>query len=201
MSKKSSEQKKPKDTYQIYSPPYFGGRWLGSTIASDPKQLLGRVVRTSLYAITDDFSKQYLLLKFKVINLKDSLCETIFYGHEYGREYLRSLVKRGTNKIEYIFDVTTKDGFVLRVYPTVFTTSHISTSKKRAIRALMRKVVEQAASNLTHDQLAQEMVLGKTSSDIYNEVKKIVLPRHVGIVKSKVIKLGQWAVTPAQTGS
>jgi ribosomal protein S3AE len=66
----------------------------------------------------------------------------------------------------------------------------------------MRKVVEEASANLTHDQLAQEMVLGKTSSDIYNEVKKIVLPRHVGIVKSKVLKLGQYkAVTPAQTGS
>jgi small subunit ribosomal protein S3Ae len=202
LSKKSSEQKKPKKTYEIYSPPYFGGRWLGSTMASEPEQLLGRVIRTSLYAITDDFSKQYLLLKFKIIDVKDSVCETVFYGHEYGREYLRSLVKRGTNKIDYIFDVTTKDGFRLRVYPTVFTTSHISSSKKKAIRALMRKVVEEASANLTHDQLAQEMVLGKTSSDIYNEVKKIVLPRHVGIVRSKVLKLGQYkAVTPAQTGS
>jgi len=42
---------------------------------------------------------------------------------------------------------------------------------------------------LTHDQLAQEMVLGKTASDIFNLAKKIVLPRHVGIIKSKVLKI------------
>lgn len=136
-------------------------------------------------------------LKFRIYEVKDSICNTIFYGHEYGREYLRSLVKRGTNKIEYIFDVTTKDGFVIRVYPVVFTSSRISTAKKKAIRKIMRQVLEEAAANLTHDQLAQEMVVGKTASDIYNLVKKIVLPRHVGIYKSKIIKIGQIPVAAA----
>ncbi|MEM2237044.1 MAG: 30S ribosomal protein S3ae [Candidatus Caldarchaeum sp.] len=203
MSKKSSEQKKPKKTFEIYSPPYFGGRWLGSTMADDPSKLIGRVLRTSLYAITDDFTKQYMLINFKIIDVKDSICNTVFYGHQYGREYLRSLVKRGTNKIEYIFDVVTKDGFSLRVYPTVFTTSRTSSSKKKAIRMIMRRILEEAASNLTHDQLAQEMVLGKTASDIYNQVKKIVLPRHVGIVKSKVLKIGmlQPVAVEQKTGS
>lgn len=191
MSKKPSEQKRPKKSFEVYSPPYFGGRWLGSTMADDEDKMVGRVLRTSLYALTDDFSKQYMQLKFRIIDVKDSVCNTIFYGHEYGREYLRSLVKRGTNKIEYIFDVTTKDGFVIRVYPIVFTSSRISSSKRKAIRKIMRQVIEEAAANLTHDQLAQEMVLGKTASDIYNLVKKIVLPRHVGIYKSKIIKIGR----------
>ncbi|MCS7133427.1 MAG: 30S ribosomal protein S3ae [Candidatus Caldarchaeum sp.] len=201
MSKKASEQKKPKKTYEIYSPVYFGGRWLGSTMADDPSKLIGRVLRTSLYALTDDFSKQYMQLKFRIVEVKDSVCNTIFYGHEYGREYLRSLVKRGTNKIEYIFDVTTKDGFIIRVYPVVFTASRISTAKRKAIRKIMKQVLYEAASSLTHDQLAQELVIGKTASDIYNLVKKIVLPRHVGVYKSKIIKLGTFqtvsAVQPA----
>ncbi|MCS7110359.1 MAG: 30S ribosomal protein S3ae [Candidatus Caldarchaeum sp.] len=197
MSKKASEQKKPKKTYETYSPVYFGGRWLGSTMADDPSKLIGRVLRTSLYALTDDFSKQYMQLKFRIVEVKDSVCNTIFYGHEYGREYLRSLVKRGTNKIEYIFDVKTKDGFVIRVYPVVFTVSRISTAKRKAIRKIMKQVLDEAASNLTHDQLAQELVIGKTASDIYNLVKKIVLPRHVGVYKSKIIKLGTFQTVSA----
>jgi len=190
LSKKTSELKKPKKQFDIYAPPYFGGKWLGSTMAEDASKVVGRVLKTSLYAITDDFTKQYILLNFKVVDVKDNVCQTVFYGHQYGREYLRSLIKRGTNKIEYIFDVSTVDGFRLRVYPTVFTSSHTSSSKRKAVRALMMKVVEEVASKLAHDQLAQELVLGKTASDIYNEVKKIVLPRHVGVVKSKVIKVG-----------
>jgi small subunit ribosomal protein S3Ae len=37
------------------------------------------------------------------------------------------------------------------------------------------------------DQFAQEMVLGKIASDIYNEAKKIAPLRHVGIRGSKVV--------------
>jgi small subunit ribosomal protein S3Ae len=37
------------------------------------------------------------------------------------------------------------------------------------------------------DQYAQEMVLGKIASDIYNEAKKIAPLRHVGIRDSKVV--------------
>ncbi|GBC70004.1 hypothetical protein HRbin01_01711 [archaeon HR01] len=190
MSKRPGESKAPKTSYDIYAPPYFGSRWLGSTISSDPSKLIGRVLRTSLYALTDDFSKQYLIINFRIVNVRDQRCETVFYGHEYGREFLRSLVKRGTDKITMIFDLKTVDGFHIRVTTMTFTVSKVSRKKRKAIRSIMKGILEQAASTMTHDQLAQEMVLGKTASDIYNEVRKIVFPRHVGIVKSKILKLG-----------
>jgi ribosomal protein S3AE len=57
----------------------------------------------------------------------------------------------------------------------------------------MERVVKEAAARLELGQLAQEMVLGKTASDIYNSVKKILIPRHVGVIKSKVL------ATPAAT--
>ncbi len=41
--------------------------------------------------------------------------------------------------------------------------------------------------NLTYYQLAQEAVLGKVASDIYNEAKKIVQIRHIGIRKMKIL--------------
>jgi small subunit ribosomal protein S3Ae len=51
----------------------------------------------------------------------------------------------------------------------------------------MKKIVEEKAGALTFDQFAQELVLGKIASDIYNEGKKIAPLRHVGIRKSKLI--------------
>jgi ribosomal protein S3AE len=36
------------------------------------------------------------------------------------------------------------------------------------------------------------MVLGKMGSDIFNRVKKILIPRHVGVYKSKVVRLPEW---------
>ena len=51
----------------------------------------------------------------------------------------------------------------------------------------MEKIIREKASTLTLDQLAQEMVLGKVASDIYNEAKKIAPLRHVGVRKSKLL--------------
>jgi ribosomal protein S3AE len=56
----------------------------------------------------------------------------------------------------------------------------------------MGEILEKSAQGLALSQLSQEMVLGKTASDIYQEVKKIIALRHVGVIKSKVLKVPEW---------
>lgn len=194
MSRRPSERKPPKQVVTIYSPEYFGYKEIGTTWAVEPQQAVGRTIWVSLYTLTGDFSKQYLLIRFKIVRVKDSVAETIFYGHEYGREFVRSLVRRGTSRIDGIFNIVTKDGFHLRVQATAFTIRRIRSHsiKAKKIRKIMRDVLEEAARNLTLAQLAQEMVLGKTASDIYQEAKKIEMLRHVGVIKSKVLKVPDW---------
>jgi small subunit ribosomal protein S3Ae len=63
----------------------------------------------------------------------------------------------------------------------------------------MRQIVDEKASALTYDQLAQEVVLGKLGSDIYNLAKKIAPLRHVGVRKSKLLSIPEGVIaTPAQ---
>lgn len=172
--------------YKVLSPPYFGGVELGAIPADDPSKLVGRTVDATLYDITNDFAHQYLKMHFRVADVEGKTAHTIFKGHEYSRDYLRSLVRRRTTRVDGIFSVTTTDGYGLRLAVSVFTLSRIKTSQEQLIRAVMRKNVEEKASSLTFDQFVQELVLGKIASDIYNEAKKIAPLRHVGIRKSKL---------------
>ncbi|MCS7117608.1 MAG: 30S ribosomal protein S3ae [Thaumarchaeota archaeon] len=192
-----------KGEYVIRSPKYFGERELGFTYADHQGKLVGRTVTVSLYNLTDDLTKQYMLVKFKVVRINGRYAETIFYGHEYGREYLRSLIRRGTTMVDGVFDVFTKDGFGFRVYGVVFTQKRIRNGKIKDIRRTMKSVFEEAAARLNHDQFAIEMVLGKMGSDVFNQVKKILIPRHVGVYRSKVISMPEWVYSssepPAQT--
>jgi len=171
----------------VVSPPYFGNVELGLVPASDPSKLIGRVVESTLYDITNDFSHQYLKMYFQITEVDGKTAKTIFKGHEYSRDYLRSLVRRRTTRVDGIFNVTTKDGYKLRVSVCAFTLSRIKTSQEEAIRKIMQKIVEEKASQLTYDQFVQEAVLGKIASDIYNEAKKIAPLRHVGVRKSKLL--------------
>jgi small subunit ribosomal protein S3Ae len=176
-----------KSWYTVMSPSYFGGVELGSLPTDDPSKLIGRVVDATLYDVTNDFAHQYLKMYFKITDVDGKTAHTIFKGHEYSRDYLRSLVRRRTTRVDGIFNATTADGYKLRLAVCVFTLSRIKTSQEQAIRAVMKKIVEEKASVLTFDQFVQELVLGKIASDIYNEAKKIAPLRHVGIRKSKLI--------------
>ncbi len=175
-----------KSWYTVMSPPYFGGSELGTLPSDDSLKLVGRIVDATLYDITDDFAHQYLKMYFRVTDVEGKIARTVFKGHEYSRDYLRSLVRRRTTRVDGLLTVTTKDGYQLRLAVCAFTLSRIKTSQERAIRVIIKRIVKEKAAVLTFDQFVQEVVLGKIASDIYNEAKKIAPLRHVGIRKSKL---------------
>jgi small subunit ribosomal protein S3Ae len=173
--------------YMVVAPPFFGNVELGTVPAEEPEQLIGRVVEATLYDITSDFSHQNLKIFFQINGIEGKTARTIFKGHEYSRDYLRSLVRRRTTKVDGIFNITTKDGYKMRVAVSALTLSRIRTSQEKIIRSMMDKTVKEKAAALTLDQFVQEMVLGKIASDVYNEAKKVAPLRHVGIRKSKLV--------------
>jgi small subunit ribosomal protein S3Ae len=195
-SKRIRDKWRGKAWYMVVAPPFFGNVELGALPAEEPEQLIGRVVEATLYDITSDFSHQYLKMFFQINEIDGKTARTLFKGHEYSRDYLRSLVRRRTTKVDGLFNLTTKEGYKLRVAVSALTLSRINTSQEKLIRNMMGKTVNEKAAALTLDQFVQEMVLGKIASDVYNKAKKVAPLRHVGIRKSKLI--GQPAQAPLQ---
>jgi small subunit ribosomal protein S3Ae len=171
----------------VTAPRYFGDVELGAVPVDEPEKLIGRTVDSTLYDVTGDFSHQYLKMYFQISEVDGKTARTVFKGHEYSRDYLRSLVRRRTTKVDGLFCITTKDGYILRIAVSAFTLSRVRTSQEKAIRAIMARIMKEKGNSLTLDQFAQEMVLGKIASDIYNEAKKMAPLRHVGVRNSKLV--------------
>jgi small subunit ribosomal protein S3Ae len=197
-TKKVRDKWRAKDWYSIYTPSYFGELNVANVPSSDPSRILGRVIENTLYDVTGDFSHQSTKLSFLVVNVKSDRADTILKGHEYSADYLRSLVRRGSSRMDGIFNATSKDGYTTRVSVVAFARGRVKASQEHMIRDLMSKIVEEKAKSLTYDQLSHEMVLGKIGSDIYNMAKKIVPLRHVGVRKSKLLVMpaGVMSKTP-----
>jgi small subunit ribosomal protein S3Ae len=182
----------------VIAPSFFGNVELGAIPAQEPEQLIGRVVEATLYDITSDFSHHFLKMFFQINELDNKTAKTLFKGHEYSRDYLRSLVRRRTTKVDGLFNLTTKDGYKLRIAVSALTLSRIKTSQEKIIRGLMERIINDKAKSLSLDQFVQEMVLGKIASDIYNEGKQVAPLRHVGIRKSKLVAQPQEPVKVPQ---
>jgi small subunit ribosomal protein S3Ae len=186
-TKKVRDKWRAKEWYDVYAPAYFGEKKVASIPCSDPVKVVGRVVETTLYDITNDFSHQSQKLYFLVANVKGTRADTILKGHEYSADYLRSLVRRGSTRIDAIFNVTSKDQYVTRASVVAFTRDRVNANQQHLIRSIMRKTIEEKADTLAYDQLCHEMVLGIFGSEIYNLAKKVSPLRHVGVRKSKLM--------------
>jgi small subunit ribosomal protein S3Ae len=189
LSRTTRDKWRRKEWYDIILPSYFGETKVGETPSDDPEKVQGRVFETTLAAITGDFSQEYMKMYFQVDEIEGHVARTVFKGHEYLRDYLRSLVRRRSTKVDGFFRVYTKDGYRVKVVVTALTQRRIQTTKEVAIRKVMTAIVMDKAENLTYDQLAHEMVLGKLASDVYNEAKNVCALRHVGVRKSELLAL------------
>ena len=185
--KSDSRKVKTKQWYKVVGPEMFGKSSVGETLASDPSNLMGRIIETTLGELTNNFSKQNTKLKFKVDQVAGDSAYTSFVGHELTSDYVRSLVKRRTSRIDSIIDVTTSDGYRVRVMPSCFTVKRARTTQVKTIRNIASNIIQEKAGTLDLNQFIQEVVLGRLSLDIYKDAKDIYPLRRVEIRKTEIL--------------
>jgi small subunit ribosomal protein S3Ae len=188
---------KAKAWYRIHVPEVFGKSYIGDTISSDPATVNGRILQTTLGEIIQDYTKQHIKIRVKVTGVAGDSAYTEFVGHELTRDYMRSMVKRRTSRIDTILPVTTKDGKVLRITMTCLTLTRANLSQVHAIRSAMTRFLQAYAAQREFPAFVKEMVSGEITKELFKLVKPIYPVRRVEIIKSRVegeVKAG----TPAQ---
>lgn len=179
---------KNKEWFNIETPEFIGRNVIGTTPADDSEKLLGRVIETTIGDITNDFSKHNIKLRLAIDNVSGNVANTRFVGHEITTDYLRSIVKRQTSRIDANLDVKSKDGRKLRIKPIAFTVKRARTSQIKAIRQVMEDTVAKRASELDFEHLVEEIITGRLAANIYRAAKIIYPLRRVEIRKTEVLQ-------------
>ncbi len=187
MSERSvSKQKQEKRWYTVMAPEMFDRAELGETPADDPEQVYDRTIQTTLGELQNDPSENNTKLTFQITDVGSDAAYTEFIQHELTRDYLRSLTRRGTSKIDAFVTVLTTDDYRVQVQPVAYTTKSADHSQERAIRKTMVDLVEEAAADGTFEGLIESIVEGRLSSAIYSEAKTIYPLRRVEIQKTRL---------------
>ncbi|MFP4633208.1 MAG: 30S ribosomal protein S3ae [Halobacteriales archaeon] len=175
-----------KDWYKILASQEFDRAELGETPADEPENLLGRTVVTTLGEITDDFSENNTKVRFQVSEIGSDAVYTEYTGHELTRDYLRSLVRRGTSKVDDVIFLETSDGYEFEVQPVAFAAKKADDSQEKAIRQRVREMTVEKGEDSTFEEFVDAMASGRLSSALYNEAKEIYPLRRVEIQKAVV---------------
>ncbi|HUU77837.1 MAG TPA: 30S ribosomal protein S3ae [candidate division Zixibacteria bacterium] len=178
-----------KTWYTVHAPEIFGGEELAETPSADPEYLINRTLETTMMDLTGEYKKMHVKLTFKIDKTKGDHAYTQFNGHEYTRDYLRSMIRRRRTRIDGIINVMTKDGARLRTSIIALTPFRCKASHERGIRKIMIDVATKKASKLSFEKYVKDLVSGKLATEIYKQAKKIHPVQNVDIWKSRVINL------------
>jgi len=177
---------KSKEWYNIEAPVYLNRSIVGNTMAGDPSLLIGRNVETTVGELTNDMTKNNTKVILRINNVIGEIATTDLMGHELTTDYVRSIVKRQTSRIDANIEVKTKDKYVIRVKPTCFTIKRARSSQMQAIREMMVEIVKKRAAESDFENFMQEAILGRLSAAIYRQAKFIYPLRRVEIRKTQV---------------
>jgi len=173
----------------VHAPESFNVVPIAYVPITDDENAIGRVLEVTLYDILKgDPSQHQYKMYFQIDKVDGDKASTIFKRFEYSKEFLRSLVRRGSSKINFIIDIKTKDGYIFRIKVIALTHRQLNTSRKHALRLIAKDVINKTVPDMTVDQFVQATCYSKINSDIMAAFKKVIRVRHVGLEKVKLIR-------------
>ncbi len=186
-ARKVKDRWKSKNWYNVLAPPAFDNVTIAETLADNSEGLKNRVTGVSFQDMTNDFRKSHITLFFRINKVDATNAHTEFIGHTLTSDYLRRMIRRRKSKIDGVYDVTTRDGAVLRVKPFATTDKRIQSSQKKVIRETIKKTIfDQAKSNVMSDFI--KIILdGRMGSEIYKNCKKLYPVKRIEIYKTEVV--------------
>lgn len=190
-SRKVKDKWKSKEWYKLHAPRMFNEAEIGETPSADPAFILGRTVEVTVQELTGDYSKMNIKLKFKVADVDGYDAKTVFVGHELTSEYVRRLTRRKKTKTDHVVDVTTKDGFVLRVKPMSIADRRIQSSQEDAMRRILAETLIQMGKDNNLSDLIKAVISGDMSKDLAKACRVIIPIKRIEIRKTEVLSEGE----------
>jgi len=132
-TRKIKDKWKEKRWITVLAPDSFNNVPVAYIPITNDKVAIERVIEVTLFDILkgDPSQHQYKLF-FQINKVTEEKATTIFKRYEYAKEFLRSLIRRGSSRVNFVIDAKTKEGYVFRI--KILTHSHreLNTSRKRA---------------------------------------------------------------------
>ncbi len=180
----------------VYAPDSFNNIPIAYIPITDDEHAKGRVIEVTLFDILKGDPSQYQYkIYFQIDKVEGEKATTIFKRYEYAKEFLRSLIRRGSTKISYITECKTKDGNIFRIKVIALTHKQLNASRMHALRLIARDVMHKTIPQMSIDQFVQATCYGKINSDIMAAAKKVIRIRHVGLEKVKLVRTAEAEIT------
>jgi len=178
---------KAKEWFTVIAPKVFGEKEIGVTLASEPKELLGRELTLSALEVVDNMNKYYLKISFKIVRVEGNKAFTEFHGSECMQDYIARMVVRRVRRIDTIQDLLTKDKVKLRVKSLCVISRKAKSSIEKNLSNKLKEIIKEEVESKTLDEFIKSLISDEIKNKAIQEAKKIYPIRNFEIRKVEVM--------------
>jgi len=159
--------------------------------------LKGRVYKVSLADLNYDEDRSYRTIHLIAEDVKGDEVLTNFAGMSFASHKIKALVRKFRSLIEAFVELTTADGYRIRVFVVGFTkrrpnqrkvTFYASSAQQRVIRKRMREIILREAKGCDLKTLFKKFIAETIASRIELETQGVYPLTNVYIHKVKVLQ-------------
>jgi len=201
--KKVVDPFKRKQWYQVKAPGMFTHSFVGRTpvnktvgnkFSSDA--LKGRVFKVSLGDLNADEELSYKTIHLIAEDVQGEDVLTNFHGMSFASHKLKSLIRKWRTLIEAVVDLTTSDGYKIRLFIIGFTkrrpnqkkvTAYATSAQVRQIRKKIFEIVKRESADTDLRNLFKKLILETISTRIEAETTGIYPLHNVYVHKLKIL--------------
>ena len=190
-----------KHWYKVRAPGLFQHVELGETVATEPEQVIGRTLETTLPELSGaaDAGKAHVKLRFRVERISgDGVAEARFIGHDLTSDFVRRLARRKRSKIDTALTVTTKDGVQIILKPVAVGEQRLQTRLRAELRHKIVSILTEEAQLRTSPEFVREMLAGDLSKVLAHGVKTLYPLKKIEIRRSEVLGAISDEVLPSE---
>jgi small subunit ribosomal protein S3Ae len=202
MAEKETPAKKPalartvkdkwrsKRWFKVRAPGLFQHVELGETVATEPEQVIGRTLETTLPELSGatDAGKAHVKLRFRIERVSgDGVADARFIGHDLTSDYVRRLARRKRSKIDLALTVTTKDGVQIVLKPVAVGEQRLQTRLRAELRHKMVSILTEEAHLRASPEFVREMLQGDLSKVLAHGLKSLYPLKKIEIRRSEVL--------------
>ena len=200
-----------KEWYVVRAPNQFKERNVCRTLVSRTsglkiasEGLKGRVFEANLGDLNKNEDQGFRKMRLRVEDVQGDKCITLFYGMDTTRDKLCSLIKKWKTLIECNVEVSTSDGYKLRVFCIAFTrkqenqnkkTCYAQSSQIHQIRAKMVEIITKEVTSCSLAELVPKLCNEVIGNRIQKECVKIFPLENTIIRKVKMLKAPKMDLT------
>lgn len=185
-ARKTVDKWKKKKWFNVVASKIFDRRPLGDTPGEKPKNVMGRIMKTTLDTVTGQRAKRDYSISFKVNDVQGQTASTVVSTFEINKGTLGRTIRRRNSKVALVKRIPVVGGEAM--------TSVVVVTDRKATNAQktgIRKLIEEQVATLNgkdFELVVQELLLGNFSNELFKKALKVCPVKKVIVSKSTFIE-------------